>query len=62
MLAIVVLYFMQTLHIQYATYKEEFFPFVNTYADNNQTVVETPNATIVTNTRSQVLLTLGIRF
>lgn len=54
--------FYADLAYKYATYKEEFFPFVNTYADNNQTVVETPNATIVTNTRSQVLLTLGIRF
>ena len=36
--------------------------FVNKYEENNATTVLTPETTIVTNTRSQVLFTLGLRF
>ncbi len=45
------------LAYKYDTYKSDFYPFYN---DINGPV--TPPATKVTNTRSQVLLTLGVRF
>ena len=50
------------LAYKYSTYKEEFFPFIEPYVEDNQVVIATPNATTVTNSRSQVLLTIGMRF
>ncbi|WP_321332455.1 TonB-dependent receptor [uncultured Bacteroides sp.] len=44
--------FYSDLAYQYSTYKEDFYPFDELYL----------NPTKVTNTRSQVLLTLGMRF
>lgn len=46
---------------QFHTYKEDFYPFYNEIGENFETII-VPNATKVTNRRSQVLLTLGIRF
>lgn len=55
--------FYADLAYQYSVYKEDFFPFYNDLETSPgywQPV--TPQATKVTNTRSQVLLTLGMRF
>lgn len=55
--------FYADLAYQYSVYKEDFFPFYNDFETSPgywQPV--TPQATKVTNTRSQVLLTLGMRF
>ena len=38
------------------------YPFINAYEDGGQLVIGSPEATKVKNTRSQVLLTLGLRF
>lgn len=54
--------FYADLAYKYSTYKEEFYPFINTYQEDGKMVFATPEATKVTNTRSQVLLTLGLRF
>ncbi len=64
--------FYMDLAYKFLSYKSDFYPFFNemsedaTYdyvitGDQNYTLV-TPQATKVTNTRSQVLLTLGFRF
>ncbi|MEG1563521.1 MAG: TonB-dependent receptor [Bacteroides sp.] len=55
--------FYADLAYQYTTYKEDFYPFYNELelSANNWTLV-TPEATKVTNSRSQVLFTLGVRF
>nr|WP_320059008.1 hypothetical protein [uncultured Bacteroides sp.] len=50
--------FYTDLAYQYNTYKEDFYPFYNKSTDG----IVAPNATKVTNTKSQVLLTLGMRF
>lgn len=50
--------FYADLAYKYSTYKEDFFPFVN--IENGE--VASPDITKVTNTRSQVLFTLGMRF
>lgn len=50
--------FYADLAYQFSTYKEDFYPFYN----NISSYAVTPEATKVTNTRSQVLVTLGIRF
>lgn len=50
--------FYADLAYKYNTYKSDFYAFYN---DINGKIV-TPPATKVTNTRSQVLLTLGVRF
>ncbi len=55
--------FYADLAYQYSTYKEKFYPFYNdleTAPGVWETV--TPQATKVTNTRSQVLFTVGMRF
>ena len=49
--------FYADLAYKYDTYKSDFYPFYN---DINGLV--TPQATKVTNTRSKVMLTLGVRF
>lgn len=55
--------FYADLAYQYSTYKKEFYPFYNDLETSpNVWEVVTPQATKVTNTRSQVLLTLGMRF
>ena len=55
--------FYADLAYQYSTYKEKFYPFYNDLETSpNVWEVVTPQATKVTNTRSQVLLTLGMRF
>lgn len=55
--------FYADLAYQLSTYKENFFPFYNEFelTENEWTLV-TPPATKVTNTRSQVLFTVGMRF
>lgn len=52
--------FYADLAYQLHTYKEDFYPFYNEVGQDFEIIV--PNATKVTNTRSQVLLTLGMRF
>ncbi|WP_455587489.1 OmpP1/FadL family transporter [Bacteroides sp.] len=54
--------FYADLAYQFSAYKEDFYPFYNDFGPTNALVTVTPQATKVTNTRSQVLLTLGIRF
>ena len=54
--------FYADLAYKFSTYNEDFYPFVNKYEENNATTVLTPETTKVTNTRSQVLFTLGLRF
>lgn len=55
--------FYADLAYQYSMYKENFFPFYNDLETSPKYwEVVTPQATKVTNTRSQVLLTLGMRF
>lgn len=54
--------FYADLAYKFSTYKENFFPFINTYVENDEMVIGSPSATKVTNTRSQVLLTVGMRF
>lgn len=53
--------FYADLAYQFHTYKEDFYPFYNEVGENFETII-VPNATKVTNTLSQVLLTLGLRF
>lgn len=53
--------FYADLAYKYSSYKEDFHPFINAYMDGEQLVVGSPEAK-VKNTRSQVLLTLGLRF
>lgn len=54
--------FYADLAYKFSSYKEDFYPFINAYEDGNQLVIGSPEATTVKNTRSQVLLTLGLRF
>ena len=54
--------FYADLAYKYSTYKENFYPFVNGLVDGGDTVIGSPEATKVTNTRSQVLFTVGMRF
>ena len=54
--------FYADLAYKYSSYKEDFHPFINAYMDGEQLVIGSPEATKVKNTRSQVLLTLGLRF
>lgn len=53
--------FYADLAYQLNTYKEDFYPFYNESGRDFETIT-VPDATKVTNTRSQVLLTLGLRF
>lgn len=53
--------FYADLAYKYSSYKEDFHPFINAYMDGEQLVIGSPEAK-VKNTRSQVLLTLGLRF
>ena len=50
--------------IMRSAYKEDFYPFFNEFQDakSGEWALVTPQATKVTNTRSQVLMTLGFRF
>lgn len=54
--------FYADLAYQLSTYKEDFYPFYNEFKMGEQWNIVTPEATKVTNTRSQVLVTLGVRF
>lgn len=54
--------FYADLAYQLNTYKEDFYAFYNEFFDDNSAEIVVPNATKITNTRSQVLLTLGLRF
>lgn len=55
--------FYADLAYKFSTYKEDFYPFFNEFQETSgQWTLVTPQATKVTNTRSQVLLTLGLRF
>ena len=54
--------FYADLAYKFSSYKEDFYPFINAYEDGGQLVIGSPEATKVKNTRSQVLLTLGLRF
>ena len=47
------------LAYKFSSYKEDFYPFYNEFNDRG---IVTPNVTKITNTRSQVLFTLGMRF
>lgn len=53
--------FYADLAYQLNTYKEDFYPFYNESGRDFE-IITVPDATKVTNTRSQVLLTLGLRF
>ena len=52
------------LAYKFSAYKEDFYPFFNEFQDakSGEWALVTPQATKVTNTRSQVLMTLGFRF
>lgn len=52
------------LAYKFSAYKEDFYPFFNEFQDtkSGEWALVTPQATKVTNTRSQVLMTLGLRF
>lgn len=55
--------FYADLAYKFTTYKEDFYPFVNGGVnDLGESVALAPEATKVTNTRSQVLFTVGLRF
>lgn len=54
--------FYADLAYQLSTHKEDFYPFLNEFKVGDTWEIVTPPATKVTNTRSQVLLTLGMRF
>lgn len=54
--------FYADLAYKYSTYKEDFYPFINIYDDGGMSYAEVPAVTKVKNTRSQVMLTLGVRF
>lgn len=54
--------FYADLAYKYSTYKEDFYPFINIGYDGDMGFAEPPAVTKVTNNRSQVLLTLGVRF
>ena len=55
--------FYADLAYQLSTYKENFYPFYNEFElTQGEWTMVTPPATKVTNTRSQVLLTVGMRF
>ena len=54
--------FYADLAYKYSTYKENFYPFVNGFVDGGDIAIGSPEATKVTNTRSQVLFTVGLRF
>lgn len=54
--------FYADLAYKFSSYKSDFYPFANFYTEGGGIVYETPEVTKVTNTRSQVLLTLGVRF
>ncbi|MEY8684751.1 TonB-dependent receptor [Bacteroides sp. AN502(2024)] len=51
--------FYADLAYKFSTYKEDFYPFVNGVGGTD---IGSPEATKVTNTRSQVLFTVGMRF
>ena len=56
--------FYADLAYKFSAYKEDFYPFFNEFQDtkSGEWALVTPQATKVTNTRSQVLMTLGLRF
>ncbi|WP_455592619.1 OmpP1/FadL family transporter [Bacteroides sp.] len=54
--------FYADLAYKFSTYKEDFFPFTNPQFVNDEFDPGLPHVTKVTNTRSQVLFTLGLRF
>ena len=54
--------FYADLAYKFSTYKSDFYPFVNITEEDGQYVIGSPEATKVTNTRSQVLFTVGMRF
>ena len=55
--------FYADLAYQLSTYKENFYPYYNEFElTQGEWTMVTPPATKVTNTRSQVLLTVGMRF
>ena len=54
--------FYADLAYKFSTYKEDFYPFINGTVDDGGVSIASPDATKVTNTRSQVLFTVGMRF
>lgn len=55
--------FYADLAYQFSSYKSDFYPFINPYeTTSGNWVMATPEPTKVTNTRSQVLFTVGMRF
>lgn len=56
-------YFYADLAYKYTTCKSDFYPFVNNfYSNGTLSEVASPEVTKVTDTRSQVLFTIGMRF
>lgn len=55
-------YFYADMAYKFSSYKEDFYPFINAYADGNDIVIGSPQATKVTNKRHQMLFTLGMKF
>lgn len=55
--------FYADLAYQFSTYKEDFYAFYNEFETTpKETTWVTPEVTKITNTRSQVLFTIGVRF
>lgn len=54
--------FYADLAYKFSSYKEDFYPFINPVVIDKVRVADVPAMTNVTNTRSQVLLTLGMHF
>lgn len=54
--------FYADLAYKYDVYKSDFYPFYNDFDTETEYQIVTPPVTKLTNTRSKVLLTLGLRF
>ena len=54
--------FYADLAYKFTSFKSDFYPFVNMNQTDNVLEITSPEATKVTDSRSQVLLTLGVRF
>ena len=54
--------FYADLAYKFTSCKSDFYPFVNMNQTGNTLEIASPEVTKVTDRRSQVLLTLGVRF
>ncbi|MDR0988525.1 MAG: TonB-dependent receptor [Prevotellaceae bacterium] len=54
--------FYADLAYKYQTYSSDFYPFYNEFAEGNGIALVTPQATKVNTSKSQVSLTVGVRF